>query len=86
MTANGPIALDTATELCSMGFAFDPELPVLDTPHGRLAFRQVVGLTIDEERAAKRWDTRQLLDALLPYMPLWVTDLGRRDYRPNLIP
>lgn len=77
MTANGPIALDTATALCSMAFAFDPELLVIDTQHGRMAFLQIVGLTVDEERAAKRWNTRQLLDTLLPHMPLWVTDLGR---------
>ncbi|MCA8274989.1 suppressor of fused domain protein [Burkholderia sp. AU30280] len=77
MTANGPIALDTGTQLCSMGFAFDPELPAIDTPHGSLAFLQIVGLTLDEERAAKRWRTRALLDTLLPHMPLWVTDLGR---------
>jgi len=77
MTANGPIALDTGTQLCSMGFAFDPELPAIETPHGHLAFLQIVGLTLDEERAAKRWRTRALLDTLLPHMPLWVTDLGR---------
>ncbi|CAB3767024.1 aminotransferase [Burkholderia sp. MSh2] len=77
MAANGPIALDTDTQLWSMGFAFDPALPAIDTPHGRLAFLQVVGLTLDEERAAKRWRTRALLDTLLPHMPMWVTDLGR---------
>ncbi|WP_423371702.1 suppressor of fused domain protein [Burkholderia sp. LMG 32019] len=77
MTANGPIALDSGTQLCSMGFAFDPELPAIDTPHGRLAFLQIVGLTLDEERAAKRWRTRALLDTLAPHMPLWVTDLDR---------
>ena len=77
MTANGPIALDTATALCSMGFAFDPELMVIDTPHGSVVFLQIVGLTVDEERAAKRWNTRRLLDTLLPHMPMWVTDIGR---------
>jgi hypothetical protein len=77
MTANGPIALDTDTAICSMGFAFDPELPAIDTPNGRMSFLQVVGLTDDEERAAKCWRTRALLDVLLPRMPLWITDLRR---------
>ncbi len=77
MTANGPIALETDTALCSMGFVFDPELPAIDTPHGRMSFLQVVGLTLDEERAAKRWRTRALLDAFAPHLPLWVTDLAR---------
>lgn len=77
MTANGPIALETDTAICSMGFVEDPELPPLDTPHGKLVFTQVVGLTVDEEFAAKRWKTARLLDVLLPHMPLWVTDLQR---------
>jgi suppressor of fused len=77
MPANGPIALGTETAICSMGFVFDPELPAIDTPNGRMAFLQVVGLTDDEEWALKRWNSRALLDVLLPHMPLWVTDLGR---------
>ncbi len=78
MTANGPIALGQATQICSMGFATDPELAEpLATPNGSVAFLQVVGLTLDEERAAKQWRTRNLLDVLLPHMPLWITDLGR---------
>jgi len=77
MTANGPIALERDTLICSMGFVYDPELPAIDTPNGRMHFLQVVGLTQEEERAAKQWQTRKLLDALLPKMPLWVTDLAR---------
>jgi hypothetical protein len=77
MTANGPIAAETETLLCSMAFAYDPELPAIDTPNGRLSFIQVIGLTADEERAAKHWKTRKLLDVLLPRMPLWTTDPTR---------
>lgn len=77
MTANGPIALDTGTKLCSMGFVADPELPPVDSPNGRFQFIQVVGLTVEEERAAKQWKTAQLLEVLLPHMPLWITDLHR---------
>lgn len=78
MTANGPIALGRATQICSMGFVTDPELAgPLATPNGSVEFLQVVGLTLEEERAAKQWRTRNLLEVLLPHMPLWVTDLGR---------
>lgn len=77
MTANGPISLASATKICSMGFATDPELPAVDTPNGKLEFLQVVGLTLDEEHAAKRWKTKEMLNVFLPYMPMWVTDLER---------
>jgi hypothetical protein len=77
MTANGPIALDTDTRICSMAMTNDPELPVLDTPNGRLEFIQVVGLTLEEEYAAKQWSPQRVLDTLLPCMPLWITDLDR---------
>lgn len=84
MTANGPIALEQATQICSMGFVTDPELAEsLATPNGSVAVLQVVGLTLDEERAAKQWRTRNLLDVLLPHMPLWVTDLGRASLLAN---
>lgn len=77
MTANGPIALETGTALCSMGFVQDPELGSIGTPHGSVEFMQVVGLTAAEETAARHWNTRQLLDTLAPAMPLWITDLAR---------
>ncbi|WBS02296.1 suppressor of fused domain protein [Pseudoduganella sp. SL102] len=77
MTANGPIALDTATRICSMAMANDPELPAIETPNGRLEFIQVVGLTQEEEYAAKQWSPQYLLDTFLPHMPLWITDLER---------
>jgi hypothetical protein len=77
MTANGPIALNENTQICSMGFVEDPQLSGLATSNGRLKFLQIVGLTIEEEQAAKRWSTRKLLDVLLPSIPLWVTDLHR---------
>ncbi len=77
LPANGPIARDEATRICSMAFIPDPELPAMRTPHGELAFLQVVGLTADEERAAKRWKTSKLLEVFAPAMPLWITDLAR---------
>lgn len=78
MSANGPMSLGSPSQLCSMAFRFDPELPAIDTANGSVAFLQVVGLTLDEEAVAQKWDTRKLLDALLPFMPLWQTDLKRQ--------
>lgn len=50
----GPIALDQPrTPIVAAGFAADPELPAIDTPHGSLAFLQIVGLTADEYDAAR---------------------------------
>lgn len=77
MAANGPISLSRPTALCSMGFVLDPELTPIDTPNGSLNFLQLVGLSLDEERAAKQWQTKKLLQTLLPWMPLWITDLDR---------
>jgi hypothetical protein len=77
MNINGPIALETDTQLQAVAFIADPELPAIDTPHGSVEFIQIVGLTLDEMEAGKQWQTRGLLDALLPYMPLWTTDLSR---------
>jgi suppressor of fused-like protein len=77
MSANGPITLSMPSELCSMAFTFDRELPAIDTPNGRVAFLQVVGITLDEEAVAHKWDTRKLLDSLLPHMPLFITNPQR---------
>lgn len=77
ISTNGPISLGEPTALSSVGFIVDPELPAIETPFGHVAFLQVVGLTADEERAAQRWETRKLLGAMLPHMPLWINDLAR---------
>ncbi|MEV4417717.1 suppressor of fused domain protein [Catellatospora sp. NPDC049609] len=80
MNLNGPISLarpDTAIR--AVAFADDPELGVIDTPHGRVRFLQVVGLTLEEYEAVERWDTERLLGVLRGRLPLLVTDLDRAD-------
>lgn len=75
---NGPISLvreDTAIR--AITFADDPELGVIDTPHGRLRFLQVVGVTLDEYAVIETWNAESLLDVLRPHLPLLVTDLDR---------
>ncbi len=77
MNLNGPIALGTATAIRSIAFVADPELPPIATPHGKVEFLQIVGLTLDEELALKQWSTLKALAVLSPYLPLMVTDLAR---------
>lgn len=74
---NGPIALETDTKLCSVAFVEDPELGEIDTPHGKVTFLQIVGLTQDEEDAGKQWNARKLLASFAPHMPLFITDVSR---------
>jgi suppressor of fused-like protein len=77
MDLNGPIALGHDTSIRAVVFAPDPELAGIDTPNGRVRFLQVVGVTLDELAACKRWNTLAALDVLAPSMPLLVTDLSR---------
>ena len=80
--ANGPIRLETATEITGVVFALDPELGKIDTPHGELAFLQLVGITNAEvERIRKDPTTdnvRKLIDELRATNPLLITDLDRK--------
>lgn len=77
MDANSPIRLESATKLTALGFVTDPELGEIDTPNGKVEFVQVVGITADELQATQMWNTRGLLETLLSYYPLYMTDLER---------
>jgi hypothetical protein len=77
MNLNGPIALGVETAIRAIAFLRDPELPPIDTPHGRVEFLQVVGVTLDEELALKQWEALKALAVLGQHLPLMVTDLAR---------
>ncbi|MHA7966921.1 suppressor of fused domain protein [Paenibacillus sp. CAU 1782] len=77
MDANSPIRLESATKLTALGFVTDPELGEIYTPNGMVEFVQVVGITADELQATQTWNTKGLLDTLLNYYPLYITDLER---------
>jgi suppressor of fused-like protein len=77
----GPLALDVDTQICSILFAQDPELPPIDTPNGRLKFIQVIGITDDEELAVKQWMVVKALGIFQVHLPLLITDL----HRPSLL-
>jgi suppressor of fused protein SUFU len=76
----GPISEDAPTEVQAVAFTLDPQLGIIDTPHGALAFCQVVGLTRDEYSAIQEWDTEEFLGLVAQRDPLLVTDLARTSY------
>ena len=77
--ANGPIALDTDTKLWAFCFVNDPELNAISTPHGKVEFIQMVGITQQEYEALR--DNNTTVDELVKILavdnPLMVTDLNR---------
>lgn len=77
MSCNGPIALETDTQLTALAFRADPELGELETPNGHMIFLQAVGITQDEMDALMCWDGRKFLTALEEHIPLCITDLAR---------
>ncbi|MFC4912469.1 suppressor of fused domain protein [Actinomadura gamaensis] len=78
MNANGPIAADRDDcTLSALMFAEDPELGTIGTPHGRLQFLQLVGLTPDEYEAARTWNSASLTELLASRLPLLVSDINR---------
>ncbi|MBK5721960.1 suppressor of fused domain protein [Dysgonomonas sp. Marseille-P4677] len=83
--ANGPIRVGGNTEIDIIGVAFtlDPELGKIQTPHGEVAFLQMVGLTSKEmKRITESGSTfdavRNVLEEIKEYNPLMITDLTRR--------
>jgi hypothetical protein len=77
LNANGPIALETDTKLTAVVFVRDPQLPPIDTPHGRVEFLQIAGMTAEELAAKNAWDSEKLVGLLALDNPLLVTDLAR---------
>ncbi|MCL2701700.1 MAG: suppressor of fused domain protein [Phycisphaerae bacterium] len=79
MDLNGPVAEGADTMLRAAMFTTDPKLSAIETPNGRVGFVQVVGVTLDELRAAKSWNITGFLDLFASCRdPLLRTDLRRR--------
>jgi Suppressor of fused protein (SUFU) len=78
---NGPIRLETDTQITAVTFVLDPELGKIDTPHGEVCFLQMVGITQAEYDALKAENslevTAQLIEKLKQTNPLLITDLTR---------
>ena len=80
MPANGPIRLDTETEITALLFVADPEIEKIQTPHGEVTFLQVVGITTAEFEALKEnpGTAEELVHKLKKDNPLLITDLTRK--------
>lgn len=80
--ANGPIRLETDTDIVGLVFTLDPELGKIQTPHGEVSFLQMVGITSKELERLKANPTTTEVAKLIQEMkvnnPLLITDLNRR--------
>ncbi|WP_312506465.1 suppressor of fused domain protein [Lysinibacillus sp.] len=77
LDANGPICLDSDTQLTALAFTHDPELAEMDTPNGKMEFIQMVGISEDELEAMQTWNTLGVLEAGIEQIPSYITDLTR---------
>lgn len=81
--ANGPVRLETDTLITALALVPDPALGTLDTPHGRVTYLQLVGLTDAEYQWLREDPTTTRTETLIARMreknPWLVTDLGRRE-------
>lgn len=79
MNINGPIALDEDTEIRAIAFAKAPRLPAeVASPHGKLEFLHVFGITLDELEAMKSWSSEHVQELMQRRDPLLITDLRRQ--------
>lgn len=80
MPANGPIRLDTETEITGLLFVTDPEIEKIETPHGEVTFLQIVGITTTEFDDIKegRRTVEEIVQELKENNPLLITDLTRK--------
>jgi hypothetical protein len=75
--AGGPISQAVATALRAFLLVDDPDLGVIDTPHGRLRFLQVVAVTAAELALAKQTNSADVLERLRARDPRLLLDLHR---------
>jgi len=79
LKTNGPIEANGETAMRGLLFSLDPELGSANTPHGKVDFLQLVGIT--EAEALHLYDTPDrvatLVEALKAASPLMVTDMAR---------
>lgn len=82
-STNGPLDRSenpgSTSQITGIVFAEDPELETIDTPHGKVQFLQMTGLTLVECEAVLADQTTfvALAEKLAGLDPLLVTDLSR---------
>lgn len=77
MDLNGPIALESDTKITAAGFVTDQDLGAIDTPHGKVEFIQVIGLTANELIAKMSWDGNKFFELVGQKIPKYITQLDR---------
>jgi hypothetical protein len=83
MPLNGPIEVGSPTLIHVVSFLFDPQLPPMETPNGRVEFLQVVGLTMDELEAISSWNASAFLELRSREDLFLLTDLSRASWLVN---
>ena len=80
MPAKGPLKLDDPTALVGIVLGVDPELGVIQTPHGAVQFLQMFGVTQAEldRMKATEGGVQDVLALHRSTNPLLITDLARR--------
>ena len=78
--ANGPIRLESDTDIVGLAFTLDPELQAIETPHGTVEFIQAFGITSAELASlkAKSRSSQDIIEEQRRLNPMLVTDLARR--------
>ena len=72
-----PITMPLISSLEALALTRDIELPILQTPNGRVEFLLVLGISRDELEQMQASSTDEVLDRLRVYNPLLLTDPGR---------
>lgn len=79
---NGPIKLESDTDITALAFVVDPELGKIETPHGEVTFLQMVGLTTNEYEQLKAnpvtTETEKIINQLKGTNNFLITDLDRK--------
>lgn len=80
MPANGQIRLESDTELTGIAFTLDPELGEIDTPHGKVQFLQMYGITDEEFKRFKdgKIEVEDYFQKQSSINPFLITDLERK--------
>lgn len=81
LNANGPIALGVDTVLHAIAFAKPPRLEHEHaSENGRFEILHLLGISLDELAAMKRWNAIGVLDLMRARDPLHLTDLARPSF------
>ena len=80
ISANGPIKIDSDTDITAIVFFEDQQLSEIQTPNGSVKFLQIYGITSNEYELLinKEISAEELVKSHLISNPLLITDLKRK--------